>query len=318
MICNILGVETGEDSDIFCYGVDVDQTSNLVYFTGYTDGEVSLFATAQGESDIIGGVINGNNGSLIQGWQFGTSHDDSSELIILDSSNNDDQSEVRIFVTTTTEFDEDVNGGNYRKDWIMELDPLDGSQLWKSRIDLIPNTVLRWDSSLSSILMVGNQYTSNFTDDSDMSNGVFCSFNPDSKSYDFFISDGISTSNERDVVQFLSLDSEGNYYLGGITSGDMFGENSGSQDAFYALYSSSSSGTLSNDDDSSVLSAGAVAGISFAVIAGVGLIVCGILYMQGYFSPKPTYEEGRKDQKNDNTNHHLLNPSTSPYSALED
>jgi hypothetical protein len=111
------GSSDGDNSNSIAVG-----SSGSVYTSGSTAG--SLYATVAGGNDYYVTKLNGTDGSLIWGVQYGTNLDDSSNAIAVDSSGN-------VFCSGETAANlYGVYAGGSKDLWISKLSGLDGSLVW--------------------------------------------------------------------------------------------------------------------------------------------------------------------------------------------
>ena len=217
--------QIGTDNIDGSYSVAVDSAGNA-YISGVTSG--GLEGPNAGRSDAFLTKFD-SSGNELWGKQIGTSGNDRSHSVAVDSAGN-------VYISGSTAGDlEGTNAGNYDA-YLTKFDS-SGNELWGKQIGSsftdISNSVVV-DSS-------GNAYISGYTE-GDLE-GTFAG------SYEAFLTKFDSSGTElwtqqigtssNDISESVAVDSSGNAYISGFTQGDLEGTNAGGNDAFLVKFSPS-------------------------------------------------------------------------------
>ena len=214
----------GSDLLVEGIGVAVDSSGN-VYVTGYAKG--NLFGSNAGVTDAFVAKYD-SDGNQVWAKQFGSDLRDIGFDITVDSSGN-------VYVTGHTDGDLfGSNTGAYDV-FVVKYSP-DGNQKWTEQFG---NNSLEEHSGIT-VDSSGNVYVTGTTSDSISNNNV--------GSDDIFITKYAKNGIEKWTEQFgrssfeggndVAVDSSGNVYVTGTTTGDLFGVNIGQNDVFVVKYDS--------------------------------------------------------------------------------
>ncbi|MBW4588836.1 SBBP repeat-containing protein [Aetokthonos hydrillicola Thurmond2011] len=214
----------GTSTDDGSNGITVDNSGN-VYVTGYTTG--ALGGASNGNTDAWVAKYD-NNGA--QKWlkQLGTSGDDESNSVAVDSAGN-------VYITGYTE--EGLGGGNSGKSdaWVAKYDS-NGTQKWVKQL----GTSEKDQSNSVAVDSTGNVY---ITGDTEGALGGPNSGNSDAwvAKYD---NNGVQKwlkqigTSGKDGANGVTVDSIGNVYISGSSNGSLAGNNAGGYDAWIVAYDS--------------------------------------------------------------------------------
>jgi hypothetical protein len=220
----VAGIQFGNSNENDnCYAVATDSSSNM-YIAGYVTG--AIFGTVIGANDMFIAKYS-NRGTKIWGKQFGSSAYDTVRGLVIDEQGN-----IYISGYTSGNFGGTIVG-TYDA-YVAKYDN-NGNQIWISQFGLSNKSTYGFNVDLDSD---GNVYLLGQTD-GDL-------FATNTVNRDIFIvkysNNGTKiwgkqySSSGYETAYNLKVDSFGNIYVTGSTSGDLFASNIGGNDMFFAKY----------------------------------------------------------------------------------
>lgn len=228
-----------------CYGIAIDSSNTYLYIGGYTQG--SLFGTTAGGTDFYAAKLNSSDGSLVWGYQYGTTGNDRAYNVTIDSSSN-----VYLFGTT----DLNLGGAPGTQDVMAVKVNSNGTLGWANQFlaSTYPSYISgATGNETSSGIVVGKDSSGNenlffggYTDNAfvlganhHLSNDSYFGSLDTNGNMRWLYQIGqagdypnILSANSNDQLGFVYADNASNVYVVGKTTGGLISTNDGGNDLF--------------------------------------------------------------------------------------